>query len=71
MLKLQVSKDFLQDGHPIVLALRISAVLTSMIALIVFAWAMKAHETVYSDVNGSSLCLIVMITVSDRRWSQP
>ena len=66
---MQVSKDFSQDGHPIILALRISAVLSSLIALIVFAWAVQAHKSVYTDVNGSSMCLIAMITVSDRRWS--
>ncbi|PLB49833.1 hypothetical protein P170DRAFT_192849 [Aspergillus steynii IBT 23096] len=61
---MQLSKEFSQDGHPVILALRISAVLSALIALIVFAWAVKAHETVFSDVNGSSLCLIVLITVA-------
>ncbi|KAK1146774.1 hypothetical protein N8T08_002535 [Aspergillus melleus] len=61
---MQVSKDFSQDGHPIILALRVSAVLSSMIALIVFAWAVQAHKSVYTDVNGSSMCLIAMITVA-------
>ncbi|KAI9038202.1 uncharacterized protein KD926_011141 [Aspergillus affinis] len=66
---MQLPKDFSQDGHSIILALRISAVLSSLIALIVFAWATQAHKSVYTDFNGSSMCLIVMITASDRRWS--
>ncbi|KAB8210981.1 hypothetical protein BDV34DRAFT_220155 [Aspergillus parasiticus] len=53
-----------QDGHPAILSLRIAAIVSAFTTLAVFAWAVKAHDRVYTDLNGASLCVMILATAS-------
>ena len=60
-------KNYLvQDGHPAILLLRIAAIVSAFTTLVVFAWAIKAHDRVYTDIDGASLCAMILATVSER-----
>ncbi|KAE8358935.1 hypothetical protein BDV27DRAFT_163123 [Aspergillus caelatus] len=54
----------LQDGHPAIFSLRIAAIVSAFTTLVVFAWAIKAHDHVYTDLNGASLCVMILATAS-------
>ncbi|KAE8378993.1 hypothetical protein BDV26DRAFT_260375 [Aspergillus bertholletiae] len=58
------SNYLLQDGHPAILSLRIAAIVSAFTSVIVFAWATKAHENVWIDFNGGSMCAIILGTAS-------
>ncbi|KAE8354336.1 hypothetical protein BDV28DRAFT_147170 [Aspergillus coremiiformis] len=53
-----------QDGHPAILSLRIAAMVSAFTTIVVFAWALKAHDHVYTDVNGASLCIMILISAT-------
>ncbi|KAB8270439.1 hypothetical protein BDV30DRAFT_241432 [Aspergillus minisclerotigenes] len=58
-------KNYLvQDGHPAILSLRIAAIVSAFTTLVVFAWAIKAHDRVYTDIDGASLCAMILATAS-------
>ncbi|KAB8260952.1 hypothetical protein BDV32DRAFT_148826 [Aspergillus pseudonomiae] len=54
----------LLDGHPANLSLRIAALVSAFTSLAVFAWAIKAHDRVFTDLNGASLCVMILATSS-------
>ena len=55
----------LQDGHRAILSLRIAAIVSAFTTLVVSAWAVKAHDRVYTDLDGASLFVMILATVSE------
>jgi hypothetical protein len=59
-------KHIQQDGHPTIFSLRIAAIASALTTVIVFAWAVREHQKlgIYADVDGTSLCGMIVATVS-------
>ncbi|KAF7585766.1 hypothetical protein BBP40_010153 [Aspergillus hancockii] len=59
-------KFFQHDNHPTIVSFRIAAIASAFTAVVVFAWATRAHQKlgIYADTDGAPLCGMILATTS-------